>query len=324
MSEVCSTMEVTLNAVTPLFTGDENMRMTRLRPTGLLGSLRVWHEWIWAGAGHPVKDPTSGGDIYNLEKGETDISPSSRLFGCTGWGRRFRLVCSTESDKPVEDDKFKRDKPNGDNKKPAGGLARIIRLQFLFLHPTPEKKPPCWLEPDEVFGQILTTIKVACKFGGLGAKQVAGNGLCKYVSHTPDTIKPVFPEVRQGTRRGLGQMFSATVTTSDDLRTFRKKKDSREKSVLEKIACLGSLESAGKIWQAQDKNGTMRVYGIVDSSLLNGAGGRSVKTILSSVPEWTNVKVKLWDHKDEPASLGKPYDEWLKSLIDEGIGTNEA
>jgi len=74
----------------------------QVRETGLMGSVRWWTEALIRGLGGYACDPTSsdrcGFDeaayrrTYQVEDGLRDVCPACRLFGCTGWSSKLRLV----------------------------------------------------------------------------------------------------------------------------------------------------------------------------------------------------------------------------------------
>ncbi|MCL5962110.1 MAG: type III-B CRISPR module RAMP protein Cmr1 [Chloroflexi bacterium] len=106
-------MEFTIKALTPIWTGGvETGRIDRIHETGIIGSLRWWYEVILRGLGADVCDPTSDkpehrcrfdAEAYqkslrdgyeksvSLLAGLQNVCPVCRLFGCTGWKRRFEL-----------------------------------------------------------------------------------------------------------------------------------------------------------------------------------------------------------------------------------------
>ncbi len=106
-------MELQIKTLTPLWTGGvETGRMDRLHETGIIGSLRWWYEAILRGLGAYVCDPTSDTPEYRcqfdtdayqkalregqdkseaMQAGLQNVCPVCRLFGCTGWKRRFNL-----------------------------------------------------------------------------------------------------------------------------------------------------------------------------------------------------------------------------------------
>lgn len=89
---------VTLQALTPLWTGDANGQGRRIQETGILGSLRWWYEAIIRGLGRYACDPSGDPCIYDRELQLASICLVCQLFGCTGYGRRFRLVVDGDGD----------------------------------------------------------------------------------------------------------------------------------------------------------------------------------------------------------------------------------
>lgn len=92
-------MEIQLRTLTPLWTGGvETGKMDRLHESGLIGSLRWWYEALVRGLGGSACDPTSEDRCeYDPRKAappEKQLCAACYLFGCTGWGRKFRVVVS--------------------------------------------------------------------------------------------------------------------------------------------------------------------------------------------------------------------------------------
>ncbi|ODS37843.1 MAG: type III-B CRISPR module RAMP protein Cmr1 [Candidatus Altiarchaeales archaeon WOR_SM1_79] len=79
---------------------DKNIDSSKIKETGIIGSLRWWYEALVRGYGGYACDPSNSEckfdyDTYektkNIEDGLEKVCPVCRLFGCTGWSRRFRL-----------------------------------------------------------------------------------------------------------------------------------------------------------------------------------------------------------------------------------------
>lgn len=100
-------MEITLKTLTPLWTGGIDQTCDRLHETGLIGSLRWWYEALVRGLGGCACDPTAHSCTFDEEKYRKSkvsderqrlvmagVCDACQLFGCTGWGRRFRLQVS--------------------------------------------------------------------------------------------------------------------------------------------------------------------------------------------------------------------------------------
>ncbi|MGB9873243.1 MAG: type III-B CRISPR module RAMP protein Cmr1 [Anaerolineae bacterium] len=105
MSE--SPLCIHLKTLTPLWTGGVDQTCDRLHETGLIGGLRWWYEALVRGLGGYACDPTEHSCTFDEEKYPRSKAPTERqrlldagvcdacqLFGCTGWGRKFRLQIS--------------------------------------------------------------------------------------------------------------------------------------------------------------------------------------------------------------------------------------
>ena len=84
-------MELEINTLTPLWTGGvEAGKVDRLHETGILGSLRWWMEAFVRGMGGKACDPVTHSCQY-AELTNDGLCEVCRIFGATGWRRRFRL-----------------------------------------------------------------------------------------------------------------------------------------------------------------------------------------------------------------------------------------
>ena len=109
-------MKVKIRTLTPLWTGGVDGTMDRIHETGIIGSLRWWYEAIVRGLGGYACDPSehtcelSGPRLRAYENArregkdwwtaldEVGICDACKVFGTTGWRRRFRV--EIEEDKP--------------------------------------------------------------------------------------------------------------------------------------------------------------------------------------------------------------------------------
>ena len=89
-------LEVTLETLTPIWTGGTNGKADRLHITGIMGSLRWWYEMIVRGLGGRACDPSKGSCIYDPDAPSSSLCDVCKVFGATGWARRFRLVINDE------------------------------------------------------------------------------------------------------------------------------------------------------------------------------------------------------------------------------------
>lgn len=83
---------VRFQSLTPVWTGGPNQACeNRLFETGFLGSVRWWFEACARAWGIRSNEPWQA--QYDSDHRE-DLDAVSRVFGCTGWKRRFRVVVS--------------------------------------------------------------------------------------------------------------------------------------------------------------------------------------------------------------------------------------
>jgi CRISPR-associated protein, Cmr1 family len=107
-------LELTLTTLTPLWTGGVDGTTDRLHESGLIGSLRWWHEAIVRGLGGEACDPSRGECTFNAEKyqqssasvlsqrlRDAGLCDACQLFGATGWRRRFRLTVVDDQTQPI-------------------------------------------------------------------------------------------------------------------------------------------------------------------------------------------------------------------------------
>ncbi len=91
-------LEIKLVTVTPLWTGGADGRADRLHSTGIVGSLRWWYEVMVRGLGGDACDPSKHTCLYDPDKPpDYGLCDVCRVFGATGWARRFRLLISDEA-----------------------------------------------------------------------------------------------------------------------------------------------------------------------------------------------------------------------------------
>ena len=179
-------MEIKLKTLTPIWTGGvETGKMDRLHETGIIGSLRWWYEAIVRGLGGDICDPTSDKSenrcqfdtkayekTKNIEDGLKSVCPVCRLFGCTGWKRRFELQVL-----PAQLEPFWLATKDKDNKLNHWWLSKIYE--------TGQSRVACgeltlrfrWLRGYESQRKIIRALlSLTSQLGGIGSKTQYGFG----------------------------------------------------------------------------------------------------------------------------------------------------
>lgn len=159
-------LSVTLRTLTPIWTGGVDAgKMEQVHETGILGSLRWWYEAIVRGLGGQACDPSQHSCIYDPERPNDGLCDVCRLFGATGWRRRFRLA--------VEDAGLSETWP-GDpiNVKPPdrnrGWFLHAGRMGTVILRV---------MADEETQAQVLALLQFVARWGSLGARPQLGYGL---------------------------------------------------------------------------------------------------------------------------------------------------
>jgi CRISPR-associated protein Cmr1 len=95
-------MDVPITTLTPLWTGGvETGKVDRLHETGILGSMRWWMEALVRGMGGNACDPARQACLYDPQEPNNGICDVCRVFGATGWRRRFRMEIVNDETQPI-------------------------------------------------------------------------------------------------------------------------------------------------------------------------------------------------------------------------------
>ncbi|HXF93535.1 MAG TPA: type III-B CRISPR module RAMP protein Cmr1 [Nitrospiraceae bacterium] len=136
-------LTIKLRTLTPLWTGGVDQSCDRLHETGLIGSLRWWYEALVRGLGGSACDPTDG-DRCPADEDKRCVACD--LFGCTGWGRKFRFQI-LDGNQNIRETALLN--ANED-----------VTLRFIELRPLNAEQR--WL--------LAKTVEIAAKHGALGGK----------------------------------------------------------------------------------------------------------------------------------------------------------
>lgn len=199
--------EIKLKTLTPIWTGDINRESPQIRETGIIGSLRWWYEAMIRALGGYACDPATGGCS---KEGEKKICPACELFGCTGWGKKFRLQAEGKASENIhlriQTRKLKRR-----NGKP---LERQIKgllytdASPLTLRLIPLGSPKRHMEDWECV-LLEAVIRLIENCGGLGAKLAQGNGVIKVLESNFLKREKSFKELLQDAREQLKEKSKA-------------------------------------------------------------------------------------------------------------------
>jgi CRISPR-associated protein Cmr1 len=157
--------------LTPIWTAGIDPITDRLHETSLIGSLRWWYEALIRGLGGYVCDPTEQGCKYDPKEQNEGLCDACRLFGATGWGRKFRIVASGKTESLL-DSKTNVRLPSGHRQQ--GGWyifssSQIGTLQ-LNLHTFRE------IRKEEAAG-LRVILALLTQYGALSAKTSNGYGV---------------------------------------------------------------------------------------------------------------------------------------------------
>jgi CRISPR-associated protein Cmr1 len=179
-------MKMTIQTLTPLWTGGVDQTCDRLHETGLLGSLRWWYEALARGLGGYACDPTedkSKCKEYDPKLGTKSVCAACYLFGTTGWARLFRLQVVEEN---IRQEPLHFFTTLEANQRWLGNIFRVnqatvpfgkFRLDFVGRGQ----------DEEYTFAQLAWALEFATKYGGLGAKLQHGFGQIALASPMPVT-----------------------------------------------------------------------------------------------------------------------------------------
>lgn len=172
---------VNIKPLTPIWTGDADRKNTTLRETGIIGSLRWWYEALIRGLGGTACDPTQ------TDCKDDHHCDACELFGCTGWGRKFKLEVDFNTTIPqlwigIRERHHKRNV--------AGFMSDgSIALTFIPLREINKKE---WI-------LLNVALNIIGDYGAIGAHTSQGNGVIKIVENNlPEQMHKInFSELKK-------------------------------------------------------------------------------------------------------------------------------
>lgn len=345
-------LDITLETEAPLWTGGARKNeMDRIHATSIIGSLRWWYEAFLRAYGGDACDPTKPHCQFDAKKPDLGLCAACSTFGATGWGRRFRLNVTGETNVsempravPASGPRFKkRRKPNDPPEHPSwfftNGQEGIIRLSVVPLAPD--------FDPTLVLG-LLHFIS---NYAGLAAKTQLGYGTVRIASAAQSFDAKNFLQIiknaaqeRPATGRKLpsvDEMFfarlrapAATLREADGtlVAALNLKYDLRETlrqrphdSAELRHFVLGSVQGkrmATKIRMSRADGGIMRVWGWIPNELPEGSKPRNLVLDTLSGAIKTYGSILQWREfnttRDKVTGNETDFDAYLASLL-EGV-----
>ena len=316
-------MEIKLKTLTPIWTGGvETSRMDRLHETGLIGSLRWWYEAIVRGLGGRACDPTEHSCIYDPEKANS-LCDACRVFGATGWRRRFRLVVQETQMQPQQVP-HRMDRMEADRSyKDSYGKDKIPTWYF--------KNPPqegdfsvqlLSLAPQFSVELIQGLIQLAVDWTALGARTQMGFGVTELVGErlttNPFNDLQLTGSGSSSKLPSLQNMFLARIqqAKATDRETFNLKYDLRRLFAHEQFVrhfVMGTVRGdrkAAKIHMSRPyADGIIRVWGWVPNKadVWNNKWNRDNVLIQIKSHLVTNYQLRSWREFNNSRDTNQQY-----------------
>lgn len=165
------TFTVTIQPLTPIWTGDAKRNCTTLRETGIIGSLRWWYEALIRGLGGTACDPT------NTKCEGKNHCDACEFFGCTGWARKFRFEIENCNLKEIKEILIEtREMRN--NKYLKRKISGLMSNDSIVLNFIPLKD----ISQNE-WGLLNRAFEIIANYGALGARTSQGNGVIKIIEN---------------------------------------------------------------------------------------------------------------------------------------------
>lgn len=140
-----NSLEIKLTTVTPLWTGGADGKADRLHATGIIGSLRWWYEVMVRSVGGTACDPTKHACLYDQSKPNDGLCDVCRIFGATGWARRFKVT--------ITETHLQQKSPQASI---AGGQGNLV---FSLSPDHPSSRNPKWYLPgNPLYGNVKLSI----------------------------------------------------------------------------------------------------------------------------------------------------------------------
>lgn len=215
-----NSLSIELKTLTPLWTGGADGKSDSLHITGIMGSLRWWYEVLVRSVGGRVCKQSDPCKYNKEEKQYQGLCDVCRVFGATGWARRFKLIVIEENWEPKKLSgrrvfTLSRDHPaNRDPKWYLNGnpLYGDVTLEIVATLPLEEKGKEV-LDP-KVIGALIQLI---ADRGGLGAKPQMGLGVVQVKERQGKGMQPLLSHLKQLVEKRKDNKGTETLSDYDEL-----------------------------------------------------------------------------------------------------------
>lgn len=330
-------MRLEIRTLTPLWTGGiEAGKVDRIHETGVLGSLRWWYETIVRGLGGEACDPAIPSCIYDPDKPDNGLCDVCRVFGATGWRRRFRLTIldqtqpDTSSPKQISADRPINPKTN---RKPTWWFPDYPRSGNLTL----QIQSLAQDFPPEVTAGLIQFI---ADWTALGARAQMGFGVIELANGRFDT-QPLYDRLIASVGSNtypqlpsLQNIFLAHIQVENvnDRETFNLKYDLRQLFAGDKQLrhfIMGTVKGgrmAAKVKMSRPYgDGLMRVWGWIPEQADAYQGSWNRDAVVAAIYQHldTNYTLPVWREMNSTRDTATPNNGDAKVFLQSLLGLEE-
>lgn len=322
-------MKLEIKTLTPIWTGGvEAGKVDHIHETGILGSLRWWYEAIVRGLGGGACDPTIPSCIYDPDNPNKGLCNVCRVFGATGWRRRFRLTIldhtapdssvgsRARANRSYRDSRGKRRTPtwyfpdNPSDKPRSGNL--ILQVQSL--------------DPNFDAKIIAGLVQFIADWAAIGARAQMGFGVIELGNGRMDTrplydwLIPVVGHQVCTDLPSLRNIFLARISPKDDGRfieqnTFNLKYDLRRLFANDQrlrhfiMGTVRGKRMAAKVKMSRPyDDGLIRVWGWIPEQAKVYRDSWDRNTVVKAIYQHLNVNytLQVWREMDSTRDTATP------------------
>src|SRR5579883_1076398 len=216
-------LSITLETVTPIWTGGAEGKADRLHTTGIMGSLRWWYEALVRGVGGNGCDPTQHACMYKDELPDQGLCDVCRVFGATGWSRRFRLMVENEDQLQPEKSPNLKISAARSYVRGKGGVTKTITPTWYFKGPALRDKVDIRLIATEQKFQIQIIgglMQFIADWASIGAKPQMGFGVVEItprqdVNSLIEHLQSIAGTNKEKKLPALDNMFFASISAGN-------------------------------------------------------------------------------------------------------------